>query len=192
MRKTLSAVLAAAALFGGAAISNGAANATDGQRPSGADYVIKDCFEQGVVDGIQYEKCNIIPDGKNTPYVYAIAYGIADKGATDLTIHETYNNVDVIQIGRYSNMTAGTNLKNLTINGKGYISGWPTTRTNPRVVDSFQSKLENVNFNGTFSVADNAFNGAYANIWKHLPDGSGQAVFVDTNELSAFATCNVA
>ncbi len=198
MRKTLSAVLAAAALFGGAAISNGAANAYD--RWDTPRYTVGTCDRQGVWDGVQYEVCKVTPQYAGaSEREYAFAYGLTDEAKNnywDITIHSTYASKDVIQIGRYGSLTEGAKeLRNVNIEAKDAISGFyiddnefkTSTRINENAFAG--KKLENVNISGSVFVGKNAFNGAYANVWKH--SNSGDKGYIRVAEEGAFDTCTV-
>ena len=86
-------------------------------------------------------------------------------------------------------------LRNVNIEAKDAISGFYIDdnefKTGTRINENAFAgkKLENVNISGSAFVGKNAFNGAYANVWKH--SNSGDKGYIRVAEEGAFDTCTV-
>ena len=200
MRKTLSVVLAAAALFGGAAISNGVANAYD----YGTEYYNVDLCEGKRYDDyhhVDFKLCHIsgkLPFNLGAHGIYAFVTGVADN-VTDVTIPESLGGHDVIQIGgeiaqdgNPMMVLGAERLEYLKIeareSGVEGFKGTPVTVSENAFNGA--SNLKDVNLSGKLVIGKNAFNNCWTNIWKHDITGKKKYIFVKEYE-GAFATDNV-
>lgn len=153
MRKTLSAVLAAAALFGGAAISNGVANASQYEVYTPFSYEIKTdtCRGNGqygearyhdAENHIYFQQCDIrFADGQVANY--SIVDGFDD--VESVTIPASVGGKDVLQVGWLGggSLVQLNNIKYLTINANRGIAG----TTSKQYMTVTPESLSNHHFN---------------------------------------------
>lgn len=162
MRKAISAVLAAVALFGGVAISNGAANAD----------VVKDgpysnvSCDKRAEQGLKYQICDVYvkSEGSNNYDKFAGKYAFVDgldSNWKNVTIPEKLGGVDVLQIGWFehpvenrdnvTNVSIEAGQREFTEIGEGVyttVSKWAFQGAN---------SLETVAFNGNLIFGEYSF-----------------------------------
>lgn len=155
MRKTLSAVLAAAALFGGAAISNGAANAEGQIVYKPFNYDVISCEGKGNYNenNVWFQTCKVEFKDTHEQAEYAFVDGFSN--VHDVTVPASLGGHDVLQIGWGQSIVEGLDqLKAVTIKAN-------RSRT---------AGIDSVNY---MTISNNAFKGRHLDYF----DISGMVYF---------------